>query len=176
MTDWTLVAQSLSLAGNIRYGGREEPKTPPAFLSFNFFPLIFSFFLGHLRCLLRSPHYQSSLSGPSLSYKLFCARMRGVQIFTGTSHPALAETVCERLGAVPAQADLGKFANGETRVNINVSIRNQDVYILQSGSSKINDSVMELLIMISACKGGSARSITGMFSSFFLSSLLWDSS
>jgi len=89
--------------------------------------------------------------------------MRGVQIFTGTSHPALAETICERLGAVPARADLGKFSNGETRVNINVSVRNQDVYIVQSGSSKINDSVMELLIMISACKGGSARSITGTF-------------
>ena len=89
--------------------------------------------------------------------------MRGVQIFTGTSHPVLAETVCERLGATPAKADLGKFCNGETRVNINVSVRNQDVYIVQSGSSKINDSVMELLIMISACKGGSARSITGTF-------------
>jgi ribose-phosphate pyrophosphokinase len=88
--------------------------------------------------------------------------MRGVQIFSGTSHPGLADTICERLGASPAKADLGKFANGETSVNIGVSVRNQDVYILQSGSSKINDSVMELLIMISACKGGSAKSITGM--------------
>lgn len=88
--------------------------------------------------------------------------MRGVQIFSGTSHPGLADTICERLGTSPAKADLGKFANGETSVNIGVSVRNQDVYILQSGSSKINDSVMELLIMISACKGGSAKSITGM--------------
>lgn len=90
--------------------------------------------------------------------------MRGVQIFSGTSHPGLADTICERLGTSPAKADLGKFANGETSVNIGVSVRNQDVYILQSGSNKINDSVMELLIMISACKGGSAKSITGMFS------------
>ncbi|KAJ6021506.1 hypothetical protein N7540_007010 [Penicillium herquei] len=86
--------------------------------------------------------------------------MRGVQIFSGNSHPGLAETICERLGTSPAKADLGKFANGETSVNIGVSVRNQDVYIIQSGSSKINDSVMELLIMISACKGGSAKSIT----------------
>lgn len=42
------------------------------------------------------------------------------------------------------------------------SVRNQDVFIIHCGSSKMNDSVMELLIMISACKGGSARSITGM--------------
>lgn len=88
--------------------------------------------------------------------------MRGVQIFSGTSHPGLADTICERLGTSPAKADLGKFANGETSVNIGTSVRNQDVYILQSGSSKINDSLMELLIMISACKGGSAKSITGM--------------
>jgi ribose-phosphate pyrophosphokinase len=87
--------------------------------------------------------------------------MRGVKIFSGSSHPALTEAICTRLGAAPAKAELKKFSNGETSVNIGVSVRNQDVYIVQSGSSKINDSVMELLIMISACKGGSAKSITG---------------
>lgn len=92
--------------------------------------------------------------------------MRGVQIFSGTSHPALAKVVCDRLGTQPAQADLGKFSNGETSVNIGVSVRNQDVYIVQSGSEKINDSVMELLIMISACKGGSAKSITAVIPYF----------
>ncbi|KAJ5756927.1 uncharacterized protein N7511_007109 [Penicillium nucicola] len=92
--------------------------------------------------------------------------MRGVQIFSGNSHPALADTICERLGTVPAKANLGKFANGETSVNIGTSVRNQDVYIVQSGSEKINDSVMELLIMISACKGGSAKSITAVMPYF----------
>lgn len=87
--------------------------------------------------------------------------MRGVQIFSGTSHPQLTEAICERLGTVPAKAELRKFSNGETLVNIGVSIRDQDVFIVQSGSPTINDSVMELLIMISACKGGSAKSITG---------------
>ncbi|PGH23979.1 hypothetical protein AJ80_02041 [Polytolypa hystricis UAMH7299] len=86
--------------------------------------------------------------------------MRGVQIFSGSSHPSLAEAICERLGKTPSKCDLRKFSNGETSVNIGVSVRNQDVFIVQSGSSKINDSVMELLIMISACKGGSAKSIT----------------
>jgi hypothetical protein len=41
------------------------------------------------------------------------------------------------------------------------SIRDKDVFIVQSGSEQINDAVMELLIMISACKGGSSKSITG---------------
>lgn len=90
--------------------------------------------------------------------------MRGVQIFSGTSHPALAGAICERLGTSPAKCELRKFANGETSVNINVSVRNQDVFVVQSGSTKINDSIMELLIMINACKGGSAKSITGEIS------------
>ena len=90
--------------------------------------------------------------------------MRQVKIFSGSSHPTLVEAVCERLGTSPAACDLKKFSNGEISVNIDTSIRDQDVFIVQSGSRKINDSVMELLIMISACKGGSAKSITGQSS------------
>jgi ribose-phosphate pyrophosphokinase len=92
--------------------------------------------------------------------------MRGVKIFSGRSHPSLAEAICERLGTSPARCDLGNFSNGETSVQIGTSIRNQDVFIVQSGSPKINDSVMELLIMIAACKGGSAKSITAVMPYF----------
>ena len=87
--------------------------------------------------------------------------MRQVKVFSGSSHPALAQAICERLGTEPAACELTKFSNGETSVSIGTSIRNQDIYIVQSGSRRINDSIMELLIMISACKGGSAKSITG---------------
>ena len=87
--------------------------------------------------------------------------MRHVKIFAGSSHPGLTEAICDRLGTIPAQAELGKFSNGETSVSIETSIRKQDVFIVQSGSTRMNDTVMELLIMIAACKGGSARSITG---------------
>lgn len=87
--------------------------------------------------------------------------MRQIKIFSGSSHPSLVDAICERLGTSPAECELKKFSNGETSVSINTSIRDQDVFIVQSGSSKVNDSVMELLIMISACKGGSAKSITG---------------
>jgi ribose-phosphate pyrophosphokinase len=92
--------------------------------------------------------------------------MRGVKIFSGRSHPSLVEAICERLGTSPAKCDLGNFSNGETSVQIGTSIRNQDVFIVQSGSPKINDSVMELLIMIAACKGGSAKSITAVMPYF----------
>lgn len=53
------------------------------------------------------------------------------------------------------------IVQGETSVKILTSIREKDVFVVQSGSRRINDSIMELLIMISACKGGSANKITG---------------
>ena len=84
-----------------------------------------------------------------------------MKIFSGSSHPLLVDAICERLGTSPSKVELKKFSNGETSVGFGTSIRDQDVFIVQSGSKKINDSVMELLIMISACKSGSAKSITG---------------
>lgn len=92
--------------------------------------------------------------------------MRGVKIFAGRSHPLLADAICERLGTTTAKCEVGNFSNGETSVNIGTSVRNQDVFIVQSGSPRINDSVMELLIMIAACKGGSARTITAVMPYF----------
>ncbi|EMC96819.1 hypothetical protein BAUCODRAFT_70745, partial [Baudoinia panamericana UAMH 10762] len=87
-------------------------------------------------------------------------------IFSGSSHPALVDAICERLGTKPSPVQLRKFSNGETSVEISASVRDQDVFIVQSGSSQINDNVMEMLIMISACKGGSARSITAVMPYF----------
>lgn len=92
--------------------------------------------------------------------------MRGVKVFAGRSHPALVESICQRLGSTPDKCDVGNFANGEISVQIGTSVRNEDVFIVQSGSPRINDSVMEMLIMISACKGGSAKSITAVMPYF----------
>ncbi|KAH9871168.1 hypothetical protein J1614_006744 [Plenodomus biglobosus] len=104
-------------------------------------------------------HYENiTLLGPPT--------MRGAIVFSGSSHPKLVEGMCDRLGMRPGHATLGKFKNGETSVTIHTSIRNKDVFIVQSGSEKINDSVMELLIMISACKGGSAKSVTAVMPYF----------
>lgn len=92
--------------------------------------------------------------------------MRKCKIFVGTSHPQLGNLVCERLGVHPAPVTLKKFANGESSVSIGVSVRDEDVYIIQSGSPTINDHIMELLILISACKSGSASKITAVIPQF----------
>jgi ribose-phosphate pyrophosphokinase len=87
--------------------------------------------------------------------------MRGTLIFAGSSCPDITAKICQNLGMAPADAELTQFSNGETSVRILTSVREKDVFVVQSGSPKINDTIMELLIMISACKGGSANKITG---------------
>ncbi|KFH42095.1 Ribose-phosphate pyrophosphokinase-like protein [Hapsidospora chrysogenum ATCC 11550] len=92
--------------------------------------------------------------------------MRNTLIFAGNSCPALAGQICENLGMQPADAELTQFSNGETSVRILTSVREKDVFVVQSGSPRINDSIMELLIMISACKGGSANKVTAVLPYF----------
>ncbi|CCH60023.1 hypothetical protein TBLA_0C02110 [Henningerozyma blattae CBS 6284] len=92
--------------------------------------------------------------------------MRKCKVFVGNSHPDLGKLVCARLGIEPAPCTLKKFSNGETSVQIGVSVRDEDVYIIQSGSNTINDHIMELLILVSACRGGSAKKITAVIPQF----------
>ncbi|RDA85133.1 hypothetical protein CP532_1577 [Ophiocordyceps camponoti-leonardi (nom. inval.)] len=92
--------------------------------------------------------------------------MRNTLIFAGNSCPSLTGQICEHLGMYAADAELTQFSNGETSVRILTSVREKDVFVVQSGSTRVNDSIMELLIMISACKGGSANKITAVLPYF----------
>ncbi|CAG8582765.1 1934_t:CDS:2, partial [Ambispora leptoticha] len=95
--------------------------------------------------------------------------MRRTKVFSGSSHVELAISICEKLGiGSPAPVILKKFSNQETSVEIGqcCSVRNEDVFIIQSGSTHTNDHLMELLIMISACKGASASRITAVMPYF----------
>ncbi|KAF9901697.1 hypothetical protein BX616_002174 [Lobosporangium transversale] len=92
--------------------------------------------------------------------------VRKTKIFGGSSHPEITALIAGRLGVEPGAVKLSQFKNKETSVEIGVSVRNEDVYIIQSGSPKINDSLMELLIMINACKGASAQRITAVIPYF----------
>lgn len=71
-----------------------------------------------------------------------------------------------RLNVLLTPCTVKKFSNGEINVKISESIRDEDVFILQSGCSDVNDNLMELLILISACKGASARRITAVIPCF----------
>lgn len=84
-----------------------------------------------------------------------------LRIFSGTSNPALAQEVAHYLGVDLTPIKIKRFADGEVYVQVQESIRGCDVYLVQPTSPPANDHLMELLIMIDACKRASARSITG---------------
>lgn len=89
-----------------------------------------------------------------------------IKVFSGSSNLELAARVAERLGHPLGACKLDKFANGETKVEIGESVRGEDVFIIQSGCGSINDNLMELLIMINACKIASAQKITAVIPCF----------
>ncbi|KAG1749542.1 phosphoribosyltransferase-like protein [Suillus lakei] len=89
-----------------------------------------------------------------------------IRLLAGNSHPELAHAVAERLGVPLTPCMPKKFSNGEINVKISESVREEDVFIIQSGCSDVNDNLMELLILISACKTASARRITAVIPCF----------
>ncbi|XP_053952880.1 ribose-phosphate pyrophosphokinase 2 isoform X1 [Anastrepha obliqua] len=94
------------------------------------------------------------------------SRMPNIKVFSGTSHPDLAQRIVDRLGIDLGKVVTKKFSNLETCVEIGESVRGEDVYIVQSGSGEINDNLMELLIMINACKIASASRVTAVIPCF----------
>ena len=85
-----------------------------------------------------------------------------LKVFTGNGHPELAKSVCEYLDIPLGQAEVFKFANDNTFVRIHENIRQRDVFIVQPTCFPVNDNLMELLIMIDACKRASAGRITAV--------------
>ncbi|XP_028401325.1 ribose-phosphate pyrophosphokinase 2-like [Dendronephthya gigantea] len=92
--------------------------------------------------------------------------MPNIKVFGGSSHPELAKLICERLGISLGRCTLKKFSNKETSVEVGESVRGEDVFIIQSGCGDINDNLMELLILINACKIASAERVTAVIPCF----------
>lgn len=92
--------------------------------------------------------------------------MNNIVIFGGNSHPELVDMICDNLAIHPSRVQLGKFSNGETSISVVESVREKDVYVIQSGCGHVNDSFMELLILISACKTASASRVTAVMPYF----------
>eukprot|EP00045_Choanoeca_perplexa_P006672 m.57475 g.57475 ORF g.57475 m.57475 type:complete len:329 (-) comp13729_c0_seq6:134-1120(-) len=85
-----------------------------------------------------------------------------IKILSGHANKALAEKISKWLGLPLDPCHVVKFANQETGVEIGVSVRGEDVFIVGCGSGQVNDNLMELLIMISACKYASAQRVTAI--------------
>ena len=86
--------------------------------------------------------------------------MDKLKIFTGNSNKELSEKIANYLGKKLGDVTVSNFCDGETLVKINENIRGHDVFLVQSTCAPVNQSIMELLVMIDAFKRASARRIT----------------
>ena len=87
---------------------------------------------------------------------------KDIKIFTGNSNPALAKDICKLIGTKLGEAEVKHFADGEASVSLYETVRGSDVFLINSTCKPVNDSLMELLIMIDACKRASAGRITAV--------------
>lgn len=85
-----------------------------------------------------------------------------LRLFSGSSNAVLAQEVARYLGMDLGPMVRQRFADGELYVQIQESIRGCDVYLIQPTSHPVNDHLMELLIMVDACRRASARQITAV--------------
>ncbi len=90
------------------------------------------------------------------------APLEDLTIFTGRANPALAEATARRLHVSLGNLEVFEFSNENIFVKIDESVRENDVFIVQSLSSPVNTSIMELLIIMDAAKRASAGRITAV--------------
>jgi len=89
-----------------------------------------------------------------------------MKIITGNANPKLANEIAEHCFSDLVPAKVTTFADGETSVEFQENIRGEDVFIIQSTATPVNDSLMELMIMIDAAKRSSAKRITAVIPYF----------
>ena len=82
-----------------------------------------------------------------------------VKIFALNSNKPLAKKIADAVGVPLGKTSVDRFSDGEIRINIEESIRGDEIFIIQSTSAPVNDNLMELLIMIDALRRASASTI-----------------
>ena len=91
---------------------------------------------------------------------------KDLKVFSGSSNLPLAQAICKELRMPLGNLECGNFSDGECFVSIYESVRGSDVFVIQSTCTPVNDSLMELLVMIDAFKRASAGRITAVIPYF----------
>jgi len=88
------------------------------------------------------------------------AHGKDIKIICGNSNIPFAEDVCRNIGVRLGSTVVSTFSDGEIAVSLNETVRGSDVFIIQSTCTPINDHLLEMLIMVDACKRASAHRVT----------------
>jgi ribose-phosphate pyrophosphokinase len=89
-----------------------------------------------------------------------------IAVFSGSANPQLAHDIARYLQVPLGRAHVGRFSDGEVTVEIMENVRGRDVFVVQSTSPPANDHLMELLVMVDACRRASAGRITAVMPYF----------
>ena len=89
-----------------------------------------------------------------------------LQLFAGSANPRLAFAIADCLGVRPGRAVVGRFPDGEAKVQLEESVRGADVYVIQPTCPPVNDNLMELLVMVDAFRRSSAGRINAVIPYF----------
>lgn len=89
-----------------------------------------------------------------------------MKIFCGNSNKPLAESICRNIGIRLGDSKVTAFSDGEISVSLYETVRGSDVFLVQATCAPVNEHLMELLIMIDACKRASAGRITAVMPYF----------
>jgi len=87
-------------------------------------------------------------------------------VFTGSANPQLAQDIARYLQVPLGRAHVGRFSDGEVTVELMENVRGRDVFVVQPTSPPANDHIMELLVMVDACRRASAGRITAVMPYF----------
>jgi len=87
-------------------------------------------------------------------------------LFSGNANPGLAQAIARHLATPVGRAFVGRFSDGEVNIEVMENVRGRDVFILQSTCAPVNDHLMELLVMVDACRRASAARITAVMPYF----------
>jgi ribose-phosphate pyrophosphokinase len=89
-----------------------------------------------------------------------------IAVFSGSANPQLAHDIVRYLQVPLGRAHVGCFSDGEVTVEIMENVRGRDVFVVQSTSPPANDHLMQLLVMVDACRRASAGRITAVMPYF----------
>ncbi|MFZ5760436.1 MAG: ribose-phosphate diphosphokinase [Thermodesulfobacteriota bacterium] len=88
--------------------------------------------------------------------------LKDIMIFSGNANRPLAKDICQHLKMELSEADVRKFSDGETYVEIGENVRGKDIFVVQPTCTPVNDHLMELILMADALRRASARRITAV--------------
>lgn len=116
-----------------------------------------------------SAYCDAEVSAPKSASPKEATRLRevnqqatGIKLFTGNANKPLAQNIANHLEMSLGKITVSHFADGEVNVMVNENVRGKDVYIIQPTSPPVNETLMELLLMISTMRRASARKITAV--------------